>query len=214
MFSTGFSSNIDVICTARRKALILGWMQQEALNAGAMLAGSVAIEENGARYNRFYWIGNDGTRGYYDKNYLFMLSEEPAYFKAGTEKKQFLWRGWKIKPIVCYDLRFPELSRNSSADPYDILVCAASWPSVRSDVWLTLLKARAIENQCYAIGINRVGVDANGLEHAGDSIVYSPKGQTIIKIPENEEKIVTVELSFSELNNFRKKFPVLEDIKI
>ena len=212
MFSTGFSTNTNVICTPKNQSTVLEWMRQTAQSTGSLIAGSVAVEENTVCYNRFYWVGADGSSGHYDKNYLFIMSDEPKYFTAGTEKKQFEWRGWKIKPIICYDLRFPELCRNTRNNPYDILVCVASWPSVRSDVWLTLLKARAIENQCYAIGVNRVGEDGNGLQHKGDTIVYSPKGETIVRLPENEEKSATIGLSLSKLKAFRQKFPVLEDI--
>ena len=214
MFPTGFSTNIDVICSEKNNDEALHWMRGQALATGAMIAGGVATVENGHCYNRFHWVSPDGNSGHYDKNYLFILSDEPKYFTAGTEKKQFDRLGWKFKPVLCYDLRFPELSRNSSINPYDVLICAASWPSVRSDVWLTLLKARAIENQCYVVGVNRVGEDGNGLKHKGDSIVYGPKGEIIAHVPENEEKITTVELSLQTLKEFREKFPVLESLRI
>ena len=213
MFPTGFSTNTGAICSEKNNTDVLQWMHRYAQSTGAMIAGGIAVKENGHCYNRFYWLSPDGDTGYYDKNYLFILSDEPQHFTAGTEKKQFEWRGWKIRPIICYDLRFPELCRNSRINPYDILICIASWPAARSDVWLTLLKARALENQCYVIGVNRVGEDGNGLQHNGDSIVYGPKGETIIQLPENEEKIDTCELSLSMLNDFRKKFPVLDSLK-
>ena len=212
MFPTGFSTNIDHICSEKNISEVLQWMRKQATSTGAMIAGSVAIKENGHFYNRFYLISPDGDTGHYDKNYLFIMSDEPKYFTAGKEKKEFEWRGWKIRPILCYDLRFPELCRNSRTSPYDLLLCAASWPAVRSDVWLTLLKARAIENLCYAVGVNRVGEDGNGLLHKGDSIVYGPKGEIIAQVAENEETIATIELSLPEIKAFRKKFPVLENI--
>ena len=212
MFPTGFSMNTDVICNEDIYQETVQWMKQQAQSTGAMIAGGLSVQENGRCYNRFYWISPDGDAGQYDKHYLFSMSAEPQYFTAGAEKKQFEWRGWQIKPILCYELRFPEWCRNTRNNPYDILICAASWPAVRNDVWLTLLKARALENQCYVIGINRVGTDGYGLHHTGNSIIYSPKGETIIQIPENEENLTTAELSFSTMNNFRKKFPVLNDI--
>ena len=212
MFPTGFSMDTRKICAASVYSQTLQWMQQKAKTTDAMLAGGVAVEENQNFYNRFYWFYPDGNEGYYNKCHLFFGSDEHKYFTAGTERKQFEWRGFQIKPIICYDLRFPEWCRNSRTNSYDILICAASWPTVRSDVWLTLLKARALENQCYVIGVNRAGTDGNGLPHKGDSIVYSPKGEIIVRIPENEETIATVELSLSSMNGFRRKFPVLQDI--
>ena len=212
MFPTGFSMNTDATCNAEIYREITQWMKQQAQSTGAMIAGGLAVKEYGHCYNRFYWINPDGDAGKYDKHHLFSMSAEPQHFKAGVEKKQFEWRGWQIKPILCYELRFPEWCRNIRNNPYDILICAASWPAVRSDVWLTLLKARALENQCYVVGINRVGADGNGLYHSGNSIIYSPKGETIIQMPENEEEIATVELSFSAITDFREKFPVLNDM--
>jgi len=212
MFTTGFSMNTNEICSANNFNEALQWMQQQALSTGAMIAGSIATRNNAYCYNRFYWVSPDGVRGQYDKHHLFAMSDEPKYFTAGTEHKQFEWHGWQIKPILCYELRFPEWCRNNQTRPYDMLICAASWPSVRSDAWLTLLKARALENQCYVVGVNRVGADGNELQHKGDSIVFSPQGETIGRIPENEETIATFEISLSDLQNFRRKFPVLDDI--
>ena len=212
MFPTGFSMNTAKICSSENTAAALQWMQRQARSTGAMIAGGMAVEEGIQRYNRFYWVAPSGERAFYDKRHLFTMSDEPKHFTAGVERKQFEWRGWQIKPIVCYDLRFPEWTRNNATKPYDLLICAASWPTVRSDVWLTLLKARALENQCYVVGVNRVGTDGYGLHHKGDSIVYGPKGETIGKIPENEEAVATFELSLSEMHDFRRKFPALNDM--
>ena len=212
MFPTGFSMNVEKICSENSSADVLQWMRRQARFTDAMVAGSVAVREGEHFYNRFYWVNPDGDTGYYDKRHLFIMSDEPKCFTAGAEQKQFEWRGWQIKTIVCYDLRFPEWCRNNRTKPYDLLLCVASWPTARSDVWLTLLKARAIENQCYVVGVNRVGTDGNGLHHKGDSIVYGPKGETIGRLPENEESIVSFELSLCDLHDFRRKFPVLEDI--
>ena len=233
MFPTGFSMNTDLICSTELFDETKQWMKQQALSTDAMLVGGMAVKESEKSserqinnqlnitdyncqlkcYNRLHWISPDGDGGHYDKHHLFSMSTEPHYYSPGTEKKQFEWNEWQIKPIICYELRFPEWSRNNRINPYDILICIASWPSVRYDVWLTLLKARALENQCYVVGVNRVGTDGYGLHHKGDSIVYSPKGKTIIQLPENEEIIVTVELPLSKMNDFREKFPVLEDIE-
>ena len=212
MFPTGFSMNTGKICSGNNFAGVLQWMQQQASSTGAMLAGGLAVMEDTHYYNRFYWVSPNGDKGHYDKRYLFTMSDEPEHFTAGKERRQFEWRGWQIKPIVCYDLRFPEWCRNNRTKPYDLLICAASWPAVRSDVWLTLLKARALENQCYIVGINRVGADGNGLQYKGDSIVYGPKGETIGRLPENRETATIFELSLSALHDFRRKFPLLDDI--
>ena len=212
MFPTGFSMNTGKICSGENSARKLQWMQRQARLTGAMIAGSMAVMENAHCHNRFYWVSPDGDAGHYDKHHLFFMSDEQQHFTAGTERKQFEWRGWQIKPIVCYDLRFPEWCRNSRTKPYDLLICTASWPSARSDVWLTLLKARALENQCYVVGVNRIGEDGNGIQHKGDSVVYGPKGETLGRIPENEETVITVELPLSTLHDFRRKFPVLDDM--
>jgi len=212
MFPTGFSMNTDKICNEKDIANVLQWMRQQAQLTDAMIAGGMAVKEKENFYNRFYWISPDGEIGHYDKHHLFSMSDEPQHYTAGKERKRFEWRGWKIKPIICYELRFPEWCRNNRINPYDLLICTASWPSVRSDVWLTLLKARALENQCYVAGINRVGEDGNGLQHKGNSIAYSPRGETIAQVPENEEKATTVELSLSAMIDFRKKFRALDDI--
>lgn len=212
MFPTGFGMNTETISSAENSAATLQWMQQQACSTGAMIAGSMAVAENAHYYNRFYWVSPDGDADFYDKHHLFTMSDEPQHFTAGAKRKQFEWRGWQIKPIVCYDLRFPEWCRNNRTNPYDLLICSASWPSVRNDVWLTLLKARALENQCYVVGVNRVGMDGNGWQHKGNSMVYSPKGKIIGQIPEDEETVATFELSLSALHDFRRKFPVLDDM--
>ena len=210
MFPTGFSMNTKKICSKQK--FITQWMQYVAEVTGALVVGSVAVKENSRFYNRLYWVSADGVMGHYDKHHLFTLADEHKHYTAGTEKKQFEWRGWEIKPIVCYDLRFPEWCRNNRMKPYDLLICVANWPAVRSDAWLTLLKARALENQCFVAGVNRTGTDGNKMLYGGDTIMYSPKGETIGKIAENEETVATFELSLPGLHDFRKKFPVLNDM--
>jgi len=212
MFPTGFSMNTEKICSMENAATVLQWMQRQARSTGAMVAGSFAVSENAHYYNRFHWVTPEGDAGYYDKRYLFTMGDEPQHFTAGADRKQFEWRGWQIKPIICYDLRFPEWCRNNREKPYDLLICSANWPAARSDVWLTLLKARAIENQCYVAGVNRVGADGYGLRHKGDSIMYDPKGEIVGQIPENDETVATFELSLSAMYDFRKKFPALNDM--
>jgi len=212
MFPTGFSMNVEKICSDENTDAALHWMKRQARATGAMIAGGMAVKEGKSFRNRFYWVSPDGDVDYYDKHHLFIMSDEPLHFSPGAERKQFEWCGWRIKPIVCYDLRFPEWCRNSRAKSYDLLLCSASWPTVRSDVWLTLLKARALENQCYAVGVNRVGTDGHGLQHQGDTVAYGPKGETIGLLPRNEETVSTYQLSLDELQDFRKKFPVLDSM--
>ncbi len=212
MFPTGFSMNTAYVGSSEIYFPALSWMQKQAAYTGATIIGSMAVSTNGHYYNRLYWVKPDGDTGYYDKHHLFTMSGEPEHFSAGAEQKRFRCMGWEIKPIICYDLRFPGWCRNTHDNPYDLLICPASWPSARSDAWLTLLKARALENQCYVVGVNRVGQDGNGLSHKGDSIVFGPKGELIGRLPENEEIVTNFQLSLTTLHDFRKKFPVLKDM--
>jgi predicted amidohydrolase len=223
MFPTGFSMNVAHI--ARCAAPVLSWMRQQAKATGAVIMGSMAVRINRNYYNRFYWLSPDGGAGHYDKHHLFSMSDEPEYFTGGKKRHQFSWKGWEIRPIVCYDLRFPAWCRNTcqntssrsivrkidAGDAYDILICPASWPAARSDVWSTLLKARALENQCFVAGVNRIGTDNNGLVHNGHSAIYGPKGE-IIGLLQDEETVATFTLYLRELQAFRKKFQVLEDM--
>ncbi|MDR1865900.1 MAG: nitrilase family protein [Bacteroidales bacterium] len=210
MFPTGFSMNVERI--AAHAADGRQWMLQQAKATGAMTAGTMATCVDRRCYNRFYWVAPDGNAGYYDKHHLFSMSEEAGRFSAGGERKRFSLMGWEIQPAVCYDLRFPAWCRNTRSRPYDLLVCAASWPAVRRDVWHTLLKARALENQCFVAGVNRTGTDGNGSAHHGGSTVYGPKGEIVGGVRDNEEGVATVCLSLQELHRFREKFPVLDDM--
>ncbi|MDR1672529.1 MAG: amidohydrolase [Bacteroidales bacterium] len=209
MFPTGFSMNVERV--GRNEADGMAWMRQQAKATGAVVAGSMAATENDRCYNRFYWVTPNGDVVYYDKRHLFGMSDEGQVFAAGVKMCRFHVKGWEVCPIVCYDLRFPAWCRNTRIRPYDLLVCPASWPSVRRDVWTTLLKARALENQCYVAGVNRVGKDGNGLAHSGGSAVFGPKGEIVGQAPDDEEAAVTFRLSSEELYRFRQKFPVLHD---
>lgn len=210
MWSTGFSMNVGHV--AGFSAGTLSWMREMAGRSGAMVTGTMPVEINHRYYNRMYWVSPEGNTGYYDKRHLFGLSDESTCFTPGRQRCRFSWKGWEICPVVCYDLRFPAWCRNTKDRPYDLLICPASWPSARSDVWKTLLKARALENQCFVAGVNRVGTDNNGLPHQGESSVYGPKGELIGRLPENEESVTTFHLSLPELNSFREKFAVLNDM--
>jgi predicted amidohydrolase len=147
----------------------------------------------------------NGEIKYYDKRHLFRMGKEHEAFSAGTSMQIVEYKDWRIRPLICYDLRFPIWSRNT--DSYDILIYVASWPASRRNVWKTL-QARAIENQCYVIGVNRVGTDGNGIEYSGDSMIIDPKGEIVSELPEYREGIGLASISMLELQEFRDKFPV------
>jgi predicted amidohydrolase len=212
MWATGFSMNVGNI--AGFAAETLSWMRKLAERSGAVVTGTVAVEVNLLYYNRMYWVSPEGDTGYYDKHHLFGMSDESTHFTSGQQRCRFNWKGWEICPVVCYDLRFPAWCRNTKEHPYDLLICPASWPLSRGEVWKTLLKARAMENQCFVAGVNRTGIDGNGLAYRGDSSVYSPKGELIGQLPENGESAATFALSLPDLNAFREKFAVLNDMDL
>lgn len=210
MFTTGFTMNpIQHAETHEGKGLC--WMQQIAKNKKCALVGSLSVKENNNYYNRLYWVFPDGTYQFYNKRHLFSMGNEPQYYVSGNEKIIIEYKGWKICPLVCYDLRFPVWSRNSNNNQYDILIYVANWPAVRAYPWRHLLIARAIENQCFVVGVNRIGEDANKIGHSGDSLIINSRGEIINKPNPNQEIIETLSLSKSELIEFRKSFPVLND---
>ncbi len=210
MFTTGFSMNpIQHAETHEGKGL--RWMQETAKNKKCALVGSVSVKENNNYYNRLYWVFPDGTFQFYNKRHLFSMGNEPKHYVAGNEKKIIDYKGWKICPLVCYDLRFPVWSRNLKNNPYDILIFVANWPAARAYPWKQLLIARAIENQCFVIGVNRVGEDGSKIAHSGDSLVVNARGEIINATNSNEEITETVDLNKQELLEFRKAFPVLND---
>lgn len=203
MFNTGFSK--DVIKYAEHpKLTTFKWMQQQAMQTKAVITGSFAVKEGNNFYNRLLWVRPDGSYEYYDKKHLFSFAEENLYFSAGNKQLSVTVKGWVINPFICYDLRFPVWSRNTPLH-YDVAIYVANWPTSRINAWDTLLKARAIENLSYTIGVNRIGTDGNQLDYNGHSAVYSPKGETI-QFNENEDTIICCSLSLNELNQFRGKF--------
>lgn len=210
MFDTGFSMEPERL-TGDQEDRTLEWMKETAGFFNTALCGSTIAFENGCYYNRFYWIYPDGTALYYDKKHLFRMGREPQHYSAGTEKTIIEYHGWKILPLICYDLRFPVWSMNTVINEhpvFDLLIYVANWPDSRKDVWKTLLKARALENQSYCIGVNRVGKDGNNLQYSGDSIAFSPKGKPIIQSTPYIEDTAYFSLDKKELDKFRKKFPV------
>lgn len=214
MFNTGFSME------AARLAEVQGlkthkWMLQMASQKQALVAGSYMVKEGTNYFNRFYAAFPDGTYKIYDKRHLFTLAKEEQYFTGGTERVILEYKGWKVCPMVCYDLRFPVWSKNrfdkaTGAFEYDLLIYVASWPKPRIGAWDTLLKARAIENQAYAIGCNRVGKDGNGYEYVGHSAIYDYLGETMDYL-ETKEGILIQTLQREGLSQFRSKYAFLPD---
>lgn len=214
MFSTGFSMNAKHLAE-KENGKTMQWMAQQANNKNAVITGSIIFEEDGKYYNRLIWMRPDGTFDFYNKRHLFSMGNEHLHYTAGNKKIIAELKGWKICPLVCYDLRFPVWSRNhfnkeneTAIGEYDLLLYIANWPERRNHPWKTLLMARAIENQCYAAGLNRVGADGNDIIHSGDSAIINAKGEIISNIPAHQNCIETIELNYNELINFRKEFPV------
>ena len=207
-FNTGFSMNTEALSESPR-ALTFDWMVHisEARNCG--ICGSYIVRDKGRFFNRWIFVTPEKKSWFYDKRHLFGPGNEDKAFTNGSKRLTFTFRGIRITPNVCYDLRFPVWSRNKG--DYDLLINSANWPSARRNVWITLLKARAIENQCYVAGANRIGTDGNGVKHAGDSMIINPRGEIIVSADKNKECSISAVISMPELKEFRKKFPVLRD---
>ena len=208
MFSTGFITM--PAGEAENDGSSLGWMKAISKKYGCAVAGSVATEDGGLFYNRFYFVKPDGTFVKYDKRHLFSFAGEDRRFTAGSEKVITEYNGVRFFLQICYDLRFPCFSRNILPNPYDAVIYVASWPSPRIGAWDTLLKARAIENQCYAIGVNRVGKDPS-CQYNGHSSIVDPYGNVAAICMEGAEGIMSADLDLDSLQAFRDKFPVLKD---
>ncbi len=206
MFTTGFSMWPEKLMEPIN-GVSVNWMKKMAVNKNAAVVGSLIIEENNQIFNRALWVFPDGKMEYYDKRHLYSMGQEHLHYSAGKNKIIVDYKGWRFCPLICYDLRFPVWSRNN--ENYDVLIYMANWPSPRHHVWKNLLAARAIENQSYCFGVNRTGTDGTGLKYSGDSAMISPKGFGVFL--GEKEKVQTFEISYSELNNFRKSFPLLDD---
>jgi omega-amidase len=211
MFTTGFAVEREHVAE-EHGGKGLQWMLKKAKEKNCVITGSIAVRDQGKMYNRLYWVKPDGTYQHYDKRHLFRMAKENLHFTAGEKKLIFELKNWRICPMICYDLRFPVWSRNrwnkDLQAEYDILLYVANWPEVRSFPWKSLLVARAIENKCFVIGVNRTGKDGNDISHSGDSVVLNPRGEKISKLEAHEEKSENITLDFSYLENFRKQFPV------
>jgi len=209
MFSTGFTMRSRELAEPVDGETITT-LREWAATYKIALAGSYIASDQGYYYNRAFFLTPEGDAYYYDKKHLFRMGNEREYFSAGNNKVIIPYRGWNICLLVCYEVRFPVWSRNVDNE-YDILIYVANWPTPRRRVWDTLLSARAIENMSYVCGVNRVGIDGNELSYNGGSAIYSPKGEVIVTATDNQEDIITAELSLDELRNFRQKFPVWMD---
>jgi omega-amidase len=214
-FTSGFSN--DAIDSAETMdGPTVAWMREWAAELDAAITGSVQIRDGDKVFNRMLFVTPDGKVQTYDKRHLFRYAREHERYAAGRDRLTVEWRGWRICPLVCYDLRFPVFSRNrynverGNDLDYDLLIYVANWPSVRSQPWKTLLRARAIENLCYVAGVNRVAVDGNGLSYAGDSAVIDFSGHAISECGELEV-VSTTTLLAPELLAFRERFPAMLD---
>lgn len=207
MFSTGFTMNAEAVAEPMNGETVV-WMKKIAQSKNCAITGSLVIKEEGTYYNRLLLVEPNGEINIYDKRHLFTLAGEDKVYTAGSARTVINYHGWKICPLVCYDLRFPVFSRNT--ENFDLLLYVANWPEVRITAWDTLLKARAIENLCYVAGVNRVGQDANGHNYPGHSVVIDYLGHAIGEA-RGEEMVMTVVLRKDLLTDAREKFGFLND---
>ena len=208
LFSTGFTMNAKKHAETMDGKTVL-WMMKTAREYNTAICGSLIIQEGTKYFNRFLFISPDGILGQYDKRHLFRMGAENESYTSGNKRIIIEYKGWRILPQICYDLRFPVWSRNQN--DYDLMINVANWPAVRKQVWKTLLCARAIENQCYTIGLNRVGESNTGLQHSGNSMIIDFKGDIMESLDDNIENVITQELNLNKLTKFKKKFPAFLD---
>lgn len=206
MFTTGFTMKPQKVAETMDGETI-SWMKTISINKNSAICGSIIIEENGKYFNRFVWIEPDGKIMKYDKRHLFSYSGENEYYTKGNSKLIIDFKGFRICPLICYDLRFPVFSRN--VESYDILIYVANWPKKRSYVWKNLLVARAIENQSYVVGVNRIGVDIDNV-YDGHSLIVGPDGE-IIEDLFKLGKTFTFEINKTEIESIRNSFSFLND---
>ena len=208
MFTTGFTMNAAKYAEKEEGRTLL-WMRDKAAAKNADVIGSIIAEEHNKYFNRLYWVKSDGNYEKYDKRHLFRMAGEHKIYSSGTKKIIQEVKGWKILPLICYDLRFPVWSRAPRKE-YDLLIYVANWPERRSSHWRLLLKARAVENQSYAVGVNRVGKDGLDIYYKGESAVIDPLGNIIMQDADNEF-VHTEKLSWDSLQEYRSKFPAWMD---
>jgi len=216
MFSSGFSMQPQQLYETIDGRGVK-WMQRLARQKHSVITGSLIIKDKGKYYNRLLWVTPEGNLEFYDKRHLFSFAEEDVHYSAGSSRMIVELKGWRICPLICYDLRFPVWSRNQDISgknidsEYDVLVYVANWPEARSSAWNTLLAARAHENQAYVVGVNRVGRDGNQINYAGESCIISPKGESMVSIEKHQPGVQTLDISLKELQDFRAKFGAWRD---
>lgn len=208
MFTTGFSMQVTELAETM-EGPTMQWIIRRSQEHQLAICGSFIIKENDHYFNRLVFAEPDGRVHHYDKRHLFTMGNEEKHYHKGSSRLIVNYKGWRICPLICYDLRFPVWSRNNNE--YDLLVYVANWPRQRDEVWNTLLKARAIENQAYVAGVNRVGADGQMIHYSGHSQVLDAKGTFLANTEINKEAVIQASLSYSELQRFRAVFPVLND---
>ena len=212
MFSTGFSMRPELLAETMDGESV-AWMKKVSAAKKIILTGSLIIEEEGLFYNRLIWMLPNGQYGTYDKRHLFAYAGEHEHYTAGSKRLIASVKGWKVNLLVCYDLRFPVWARQQAKDDnpeYDLIIYVANWPERRHQAWKTLLQARAIENQSFVVGVNRVGDDGNGIYHSGESMVIDAMGETLYHCKDKED-IYTITLQKESLDTVRQKLPFLKD---
>ncbi|MEN5016624.1 amidohydrolase [Erwinia sp. Eh17-17] len=207
MFTTGFA--MEAATRSLPESDVIAWLQAKARAAQAMVAGSAAIQVEKGAVNRFFLVEPEGKVHFYDKRHLFRMAGEHQHYLAGERREVIEWRGWRILPQVCYDLRFPVFSRNQN--DYDLALYVANWPAPRALHWQTLLQARAIENQAYVAGCNRTGSDGNGHQYSGNSLIISPQGEILAEAEPYQPARLDAALSLESLREYRDKFPAWRD---
>ncbi|ASL81568.1 MULTISPECIES: amidohydrolase [Serratia] len=207
MFTTGFA--MDAGESALPEQQVIDWLRSWAVKSHALIGGSVALKTPEGAVNRFLLVEPGGQVHAYDKRHLFRMAGEHLHYQAGNRREIFEWRGWRILPQICYDLRFPVWARYQQ--DYDLALYVANWPAPRSHHWQTLLTARAIENQVYVAGCNRVGEDPNGLSYSGDSLIISPQGEILADAEPGAATRLDAELSLETLQSYRNAFPAWRD---
>ncbi|KAA9333447.1 amidohydrolase [Hymenobacter busanensis] len=209
MFPTGFSMQAAEHAEPA-DGPTLAWMRDLAAKRDAVITGSAMVHEDGHFYNRLLWVRPNGSYSHYDKRHLFRMAGEHEVYTPGQRRLIEEWRGWRICPLICYDLRFPVWSRNDMHAPYDLLLYVANWPAVRRTAWMTLLRARAMENLAYTMGVNCVGIDASSQMYEGDSALLDMKGEYLVEVG-NQETSITRTLRRADLVAYRSRFPALQD---
>jgi predicted amidohydrolase len=216
MFSTGFTMVPELFAETMEGETVM-WMKEMAEANKIIITGSLIIEEDGLYFNRLIWMLPNGQSGYYDKRHLFGYGEEDKHYAAGNKRLIASVKGWRINLQICYDLRFPVWSRQqqsaTSESEYDLLIYVANWPERRSHAWKTLLCARAIENQCFVAGVNRVGNDNKNVYYSGNSLVIDPLGQVLYHMAD-EEDVFTITLQKEDVDKVRAQYPFWKDADV